>query len=71
MNKPKIREFITDDYQAVVAILNVLCPDRPAVVENYIEFDEQIRADSRCERIRLLGEVDGRVIGLGQGSQPP
>jgi len=64
-----IRPFeLTDaDYEAVVAVHNALWPDDPASVES-LRYREKVRNKDRYF-VRLLGELDGRVIASAVGGE--
>jgi len=70
-----IRPFVPADYQALVDIQNALMPDRPAVLEDYVEGDRAL--DPQYAYHRFVAEVDGRVVGVvlpdfsGAGSAAP
>jgi len=63
-----IRPFVPADYQALVDIQNALMPDRPAVLEDYVEGDRAL--DPQYAYHRFVAEVDGRVVGVAYYAQP-
>lgn len=63
----KIREFTTDDYQAVVDIQNAIFADNPAVIEDWVEADSL--RPPECKHRRWVVEQDDQVVAVGQYAQ--
>src|SRR5579884_1569403 len=61
--KPLIRPFQTDDYPALVDLLNAVHPEYPTTVEEQ-RFEDEHR-DPKCLFERWLAERDRVVIGVG------
>ncbi|MCD4685417.1 MAG: GNAT family N-acetyltransferase [Anaerolineae bacterium] len=66
-----IRDFTSDDYQAVVDVQNAVHPDHPAVIEDYLETDRNRANNPECLFRRWVVEVDGTVVGNAQYAQMP
>jgi len=60
-----IRPFATSDYESVAAISALIDPDRGRDAEWFRARDASLFGDPKMRQLRLVAEVDGRVVGWG------
>ena len=69
-NEINIRNFIAEDYQAIVDIhnsLNIVWPERPRTPEGWAEADRN--RNPKCKYKRWVAVKDGIVVGFGYYGQ--
>jgi GNAT superfamily N-acetyltransferase len=59
-----VRQFSSDDYPSLVAVLNAVHPDYPGT-ESELRFQDEHR-DPKCMFQRWVAERDGVLVGVGQ-----
>lgn len=67
MSHVLLRPFTTEDYPAWAALRNTLRPDHPLTVAELQNQDAQL--DATCFLLRIVAEVSGTLVGVGQINQ--